>query len=403
MKKINGVLYAPVENPNADREKMYVETSARAVVLDDNTTLQDKIDIMSNPVIISDTRPNNVSLWVKTTDDSFTPNISDLKPTIPDNTVPIHTLRTPADNNGIRKIVYPLTDSDQVYINGSDKLDNIVGKYDMGFEMTREKPDHKTTWGIESFETMKVGQEEIFVLNDFLVDRITVNGKMELQIGKIFEMDIGTMVLFRQDTSLINSATGVKTCEIKPVDETIVDISDFLVTNVTVEGREYDDIGESKIIRMNYLQETSYWAFFNPDKFIAQSSPPKVVEDTMWAEVPHDMTSCFATSVIIDNVTYTGAGDAVIPYNGSNWVFFKPGSVTISGGVARIDPNVPDPPAKDIENFATDNVTIDGTTYTGDPIITYNGSKHAFMDNDKAVISNTKPSDTDVVWFQPST
>ena len=218
MKKIDGTLFAPVEGD--DREKLYVETVPEAVVTEDGSTLRERIDKKSNGIEITDEKPDKPCLWIKPngidTETYF--DFSDVKMEIPDDPTKIHTLRTPADRTGVREIVYPLTDAKGVKVSEDRNLNDVLNDYDMGFEVGRDKPDHKALWGMESYKTAEIDDfgktEEVLLLNDFLGTEVTIDGTEYSANEYMFNIDGDDMVVLDPSTNLVemNSTTPNKSC-----------------------------------------------------------------------------------------------------------------------------------------------------------------------------------------------
>lgn len=298
MKKIDGTLYSPIDDEIGDRVKMYVETVPEAVIMEDGSTLQDKIDGRENGVVISNTKPSAQCLWVNPdgieVDEYF--DFSDVGVTVDKDDTPVYKLRTPADEDGNRTNVYPLTSTGAVYVNENVTLDDIFNNYNMGFSFGREKPEHESVWGNKLFETVTVDdfgvEEEVVVLNEFLTDTAMIDGNIVTEDDYIFEYDeddehyvIAFFDIYNGLVTLSDSVPNKQTFWIDDISHTYLDvvrIADFLTDLVTIDGYNYQAV--NKVI--SYDDED--YGFMEPDKSEKSDEQPSVIDDTMWIDTSEE-------------------------------------------------------------------------------------------------------------------
>ena len=287
MKKINGTLYSPITGSNTTRQEMHVETVPKAVVFEDGSTLQGRIDNKGNPIVVSNYKPTSPSLWIKPDgiDPSTYFDFSDINITPDIDTTHVHTLKSPVDDDGVRYNVYPITDSDSVRVNGLNTLTDVFNRYDMGFVVGREKPENKAVWGNTIYETITItdfGQEEeVIVMNDYLASSAVIDNTTYNANNKVFNIDGEKLVLFDPESELVSTATTIpnKSCYwITKSYDTYSNLNMFLLDAINIDGTDY--ASDYRVFAYNGKN----YAFFNPDLLIISDEEPIVFTDTIWAD-----------------------------------------------------------------------------------------------------------------------
>lgn len=287
MKKIDGVLYGPATSDH--REKMYVETVTDAVVMEDGTTLQEKLNTKSNSIILSVTQPDFPCIWFETDIDPVENfDFSDITAEIEEDDTTIHTLRTPADKNGIREKVYPLTDAKNVKVGEGHVLNDYLKRYDMGVEVGRAKPSHKAMWCVESYKTAEIVNEEgrkedVVLLNDFLATDVVIGAVDYHATDYVFDVNDEKMVIFNSKSDIVelNQTTPNKSClwlnDLYHVYPDEPNVAPFLTNRVII-----DDVYEADNGVIHYDGED--YVFLDNDTTRISDDVPKVHNDTIWAD-----------------------------------------------------------------------------------------------------------------------
>ena len=207
MNKIDGTLYGPANH--GEREKIYIETVPEAVILNDGTTLIERLDTKNKPFIISKEKPDRECIWVIPDDDApvLEFDFSDVVFNLPEDSTKIHTLRTPADSTGVRQVVYPLTDAKNVKTRENESLDDVLNRYEMGGNLGRIPPDNRAFWLVESYSTAKIDSfgkdEEVIILNSFFESSADIGGVHYEANNYVFNIDDDKYVLFNQESKLV--------------------------------------------------------------------------------------------------------------------------------------------------------------------------------------------------------